>query len=102
MKFIWLNCTAQREGEYFVAHCRELGVSSFGETKDEAFDNLNEATLLFLNTLEDLGESDKVLAEKGVQVYELDDSIVSRPIDPPLQGETARSMMVPLPAAAVA
>ena len=36
-----------KEGLYFVAQCLNVDVSSFGETKEEAIANLNEALELY-------------------------------------------------------
>ncbi len=36
-----------KEGQYFVAQCLNIDISSFGETKQEALDNLNEALALY-------------------------------------------------------
>ncbi len=69
MEFIALMFVAYREGKYFVSECRELGTSSFGLGVDEAFNNLLDATKVYLDTLEDLGESHRVLEQKGVRVY---------------------------------
>lgn len=37
-----------KEGKYFVAQCLNIEVSSFGETKEEALKNLNEAIELYI------------------------------------------------------
>ena len=37
-----------KEGNYFVAQCLNVEVSSFGDTKDEALANLKEALELYL------------------------------------------------------
>ena len=37
-----------REGNWFVAHCPELGVSSQGKTRQSALKNLKEAAELYL------------------------------------------------------
>jgi predicted RNase H-like HicB family nuclease len=36
-----------KEGDYFVAQCLNVDVSSFGETKQDAMLNLNEALALY-------------------------------------------------------
>lgn len=36
---------------WYVAHCPELGTASQGATPDEAFENLKEATELYLETV---------------------------------------------------
>jgi hypothetical protein len=38
-----------REGEWYVAQCREFEVASQGETKEEALDNLSEAIEVHLS-----------------------------------------------------
>ena len=45
-KVVW------KEGNYFVAQCLNIDVSSFGETKEEAFENLKEAIELYLEESE--------------------------------------------------
>lgn len=36
-----------KEGKYFVGQCLNVEVSSFGKTKKEALDNLDEALSLY-------------------------------------------------------
>lgn len=36
-----------KEGKYYVSQCLNVDVSSFGKTKKEALDNLNEALELY-------------------------------------------------------
>ena len=69
MEFIILTFVAQREGDFFVSECLELGTSSFGTSEDEALEDLLDATEVYLNTLEDLGEAHQILDAKGVHVY---------------------------------
>ncbi|HJX39314.1 MAG TPA: hypothetical protein VJ714_11965 [Anaerolineae bacterium] len=69
MEYIVLTCMVVPEGEYYVSKCLELGTASFGQTSQEAFDNLVAATEVYLSTLQDLGECRQVLKEKGVKVY---------------------------------
>jgi predicted RNase H-like HicB family nuclease len=47
MKSISLKNIVWQEGEQFVAQCLNVDVSSFGNTKEEALSNLNEALKLF-------------------------------------------------------
>jgi predicted RNase H-like HicB family nuclease len=42
-----LQTVVYREGEYFVAQCLNVDVSSFGETEAEALRNLQEALELY-------------------------------------------------------
>lgn len=43
------------EGKHYVSQCLNVDVSSFGETKDEALRNLNEAVDLYF---EDQGDAE--------------------------------------------
>ena len=69
MEYIIVTFMVEREGEYYVSKCLELGTASFGRDKEEAIENLVDATEVYLHTLEDLGECRLVLKEKGVRVY---------------------------------
>lgn len=53
------------EGDCFVGYCRELDVSSFGDTLEEAGSSLQEAVEAFLDGCEYLGTLDDALAEAG-------------------------------------
>ncbi|ASU34819.1 hypothetical protein MuYL_2932 [Mucilaginibacter xinganensis] len=48
MKTVQINSAVWKVGNYFVAQCLNVEVSSFGDTKDEALDNLQEALELYL------------------------------------------------------
>jgi predicted RNase H-like HicB family nuclease len=69
MEYVILTFMVESEGEHQVSKCLELGTSSFGSDVDDALDNLADATEVYLNTLQDLGECRRVLKEKGVEVY---------------------------------
>ncbi len=68
MRYVIVTLAVHREGEHYVADCLELGTSSFGATEQEALDNVREATLLYLNMLDELDECDRVLQERGVAI----------------------------------
>ena len=44
---IQLQNVVWKEGKYYVGQCLNVGVSSFGKTKKEALNNLNEALELY-------------------------------------------------------
>ena len=54
-----------REGEWFVAHCVELGVVSQGKSIEEAQANLKEAVELYLESF----GSDDLPASAGEVVF---------------------------------
>jgi predicted RNase H-like HicB family nuclease len=54
----------------FVAFCPELGLSSEGETVDEALTNIGEAVEEFLETLSETGDLEEFLKERGIRLYD--------------------------------
>ena len=47
MNTIHINNAVWKEGDYFVAQCLNVEVSSFGESRDKALANLQEALELY-------------------------------------------------------
>jgi predicted RNase H-like HicB family nuclease len=47
MKTVQINNAVWKEGDYFVAQCLNVDVSSFGDTKNDALSNLQEALELY-------------------------------------------------------
>ena len=47
MQQIALNNIVWQEGEHFVAQCRNVDISSCGDSKEEALSNLKEALELY-------------------------------------------------------
>jgi predicted RNase H-like HicB family nuclease len=47
MKNIQYSSVVWQEGQYFVAQCLNVDVSSFGDNKEEALMNLQEALSLY-------------------------------------------------------
>ncbi len=70
MRYAMVTLAVHREGEHYVADCLELETSSFGASEEEALDNVREATLLYLSTLEQLGECEQVLRDRGVAIVD--------------------------------
>ena len=63
-----LTSVVEPEGEMFVSTCIELGTASCGDTIQEAFENLEEAIAVHLNALEELGETERVFHERGIEI----------------------------------
>ncbi|MEN6479435.1 MAG: hypothetical protein ABFD20_07325 [Anaerolineales bacterium] len=66
---ILVTLTVRREGDLYVSECVQLGTASCGASPQEALDNIREATLLYLNTLEELGICEETLAQRGVPLF---------------------------------
>lgn len=54
-----------REAGVYVAHAAELDVSSCGDTPDDARENIKIAVRAFLQTAEEHGSLETILAEAG-------------------------------------
>ena len=75
-KYVAVTFIVEPDGEYYVSKCLELGTASSGLNEEEAFENLADATDVYLNTLEDLGECAAVFKEKGVKVHPFEPTYV--------------------------
>ena len=58
---------AHEEDGQFVSYCEELGVPSSGATVDEALRNAIEATLLYLNTIEETRDRRRIFDERNIE-----------------------------------
>ena len=67
--YVILTCKFHKEDRNWVGFCDELGTSDFGRTLDEAKKRLQEAIVLHLNTLEDVGERKRFFEENGIEIY---------------------------------
>ena len=52
MKNLKLHNVVWKEGKHYVALCLNVDISSFGETKKEAINNLDEALELYFEDIE--------------------------------------------------
>lgn len=67
--FITVTCKITKENDIYVAICPELDVASQGKTVEEANDNVKDAILLYLNTIEELGTRKEVFRERKIKTY---------------------------------
>ena len=67
--FIVVSLVASEEEGGYASVCPELGVASQGETAEEAISNLRDAALVFLNTIEQLGQRERVFKEHHIKIH---------------------------------
>ena len=65
---IELSLRVYREDGQWVAECDELDVSSCGDSVEEALENIHDAIVVYLTTLEAEGELERVFAERGIRL----------------------------------
>ena len=71
MGYLLLLFRVSEEDGQFVGLCEELGVSSCGDTLADALAATFEAAILYLNTLEQLGDRERVFKEKKLHLSSL-------------------------------
>ena len=81
-----IGVVEEEDGRY-VAYCRELGTSSFGDTLEAAFENLGDAIDVHLDGLEEVGELVQFLRERNIniRIHSDDDVLLSVPLGKPLK-----------------
>ena len=84
--FILVTNKIIKEDNSFVYTCLELGIVSQGDSIEEASNNLDEAILCYLNTLEDLGIREEIFREKNIILHKYqateNNTIINTPINP--------------------
>ncbi len=97
--YVTLTFEVSREGKHFVSRCLELDTASCGDTLDDAFENIEDATFEYLSAIEDLGERTRIFAEKGIEISEHPPAVVSREYElPPGTFVSSHVTKVPAPA----
>jgi predicted RNase H-like HicB family nuclease len=67
---IEVSIYVRKEHKQYCSWCPELDVASCGETAEQARLNLEDAIDLYLNTLAEEGELDRVLRERDIKPLE--------------------------------
>ena len=67
--FIQLTLIASEEEGGYASVCPELGIASQGENAGEALANLRDAACVFLNTIEQLGQRERVFKERHIKIH---------------------------------
>jgi predicted RNase H-like HicB family nuclease len=83
--YVVLTFRFQKEDRRWLARCEELGTSVFGRSLPEAERLLDEAILLHLNTLENVGERERFFKENKISYHRVkpeSDITVSVPLTP--------------------
>lgn len=95
--YITLTLEAYPEGKMFVSRCRELGVASCGDSIWGAIESLKDAVTTYINAIEQLGERERVFAEKGIVIRQTKPRSVRVESDPLPPNSFAGKVVFPLP-----
>ncbi len=69
-QMIALTFVFEREDDEYVALCPELDIASQGDTIEDAAAHLENAVLLYLDTIEEDGEREQIFSERGIEIEE--------------------------------
>lgn len=67
--FVVLTLEFQREGGYWLGHCRELGTATDGRSLDSVRRRLTKLVTLHLDGLDAIGERENLFRERGITLY---------------------------------
>ena len=67
-KFTLTMCAEPVDEGGYVSYCIELDVASCGDTLDEAMENIRDAVMVYLYSLNETNDRESVLRAKGIQV----------------------------------
>jgi predicted RNase H-like HicB family nuclease len=67
--YIVVTHVIKKENNQYVATCPEFDVSSFGDSVEEANENLKEAILLYLEGIDELKVREQIFKEKSIKIY---------------------------------
>ena len=70
-EYIALTYKSGKEGRRYTAYCEQLGTATFGRSLSEAKTRLEEAILLHLNTLDDVGERESFFRENRIKYFKV-------------------------------
>lgn len=82
--YIILTHKFRKVGRRWTAYCEELGTATFGRSLNEAEKRLDEAVMLHLNTLEDVGERARFFRDHDIKYYDTKpkkDTQINVPLD---------------------
>lgn len=74
--YIAVGLVVTKEGNQYSSWCPELDIASCGDSPEEAVRNLGDALELYLSTLEEEGERERVFKERGIRIVSADEPII--------------------------
>jgi predicted RNase H-like HicB family nuclease len=69
-RLITLTLEVTREDDQYVSLCPELEVASYGDSVEDALRHLEDAVLLYLDTIEAEGDRERIFRERGIEIEE--------------------------------
>ena len=95
--YVVLTGYTEPEDDGFNAYCPELGVATCGDTIEEVLDGLQDALEVYIAGLREIGEMERVFAERGVALQGGPPPADKATVPPP-GGTAIRVYTLPVPA----
>jgi len=76
--YVAVEVVVTKEGNQYSSWCPEFDIASCGNTPEEAVKNLGDALELYLTTLEEEGERERVFKERGIRIIHGDEAVIPR------------------------
>lgn len=74
--YIAVDIVVTREDNQYSSWCPNLDIASCGDSADEAVKNLSDALEIYLNTLEEEEERERVFEERGIRIVGIDEPVI--------------------------
>ena len=74
--YVVAEVVVTKEGNQYSSWSPEFDIASCGDSPEEAVKNFGDALELYLNTLEEEGERQRVFEERGIRVVHADEPII--------------------------
>ena len=74
--YIAVEVVVTKEGNQYSSWCPELDIASCGDNPEDAVRNLGDALELYIKTLEEEGERERVFREKGIRIVSSDEPVI--------------------------
>ena len=74
--YISVEVVVTKEGNQYSSWCPELDIASCGDSPENAIRNLGDALKLYVDTLEEEGERERVFKERGVRLVAADEPVI--------------------------
>ena len=74
--YIAIEVVVAKEGNQYSYWSPELDVASCGDSPEDAVKNLGDALELYLSTLDEEGERERVFKERGIRIIHGDEAVI--------------------------
>jgi len=74
--YVAVEVIVTKEGSQYSSWSPEFDIASCGDNPEEAVKNLSDALELYVNTLEEEGERERVFKERDIRIVHADEPVI--------------------------